>query len=449
MTNGLLRAWEATVRRRAGEIAVTEAAAGRTATFRGLDDGARAWLAAHAPDPSPLAGRAVVFAWPNGIAWLEVLIGLLRAGAVAVPLDAAEPPEVRRRLARSLRAGFLWEGRALVPLAGARRYRGRDVCLVKLTSGSTGEPRPLVFTAAQMLADGRQVSATMGFGPRDKNYALIPFGHSYGLGNLTIPLLAQGIPVVCGTAPLPHAIAGDFARWRPTVFPGVPVIWRALAATGVSLPGLRLGISAGAPLPLEVAREFAGRCGVRLHGFYGSSETGGIAYDRSGLATLRGSVGTALRGVQLTLRRGGRLQVCSAAVVTHGNRRAAGRLGCWLMPDRVARNRRGELTLLGRRDATVKIAGRRVSLAEVAAALRGLAGVREVWVGASDGNEPVLGAVLVANRAADQLRAELQAGTAAWKVPKKLVVVAVLPSTPRGKTDTRALREMVFGPGAA
>jgi acyl-CoA synthetase (AMP-forming)/AMP-acid ligase II len=45
-------------------------------------------------------------------------------------------------------------------------------------------------------------------------------------------------------------------------------------------------VSAGAPLPPDVARDFGRRFGCRLHGFYGSSETGGIAYDRTGQATL-------------------------------------------------------------------------------------------------------------------------------------------------------------------
>ena len=33
---------------------------------------------------------------------------------------------------------------------------------------------------------------------------------------LTLALLAHGVPLVCGASPLPHAIAADFARWRPT-----------------------------------------------------------------------------------------------------------------------------------------------------------------------------------------------------------------------------------------
>ena len=444
MSHALIAAWEKTLRRNGDRRAVVQAADGQAVTFRELDARATAWLAVHAPQAGALAGRAVVFAAPNGIGWLEIFLGLLRAGALPVPLDAAEPPAAQRSLAESLHASYWWSGAKLVPLTGAKRWRDPAACLIKLTSGTTGQPRPLVFNAEQLLADARQVTATMGIGPRDLNYAMIPFGHSYGLGNITIPLLAQSVPLVCGSAPLPHAIAADFARWRPTVFAGVPALWRALVASEVALKSLRLGISAGAPLPVEVARDFAARFGRRLQNLYGSSETGGISFDATGAATLNGGVGRALRGVKLSALPGQQLRVSSAAVLTHGHRRRVGRHGTWIMPDLVTVDARGQLTLLGRRGATVKISGRRVNLAEVSARLHALRGVRGVWVGVSAGAEPVLGAVVATERSAAELRAALFADTAAWKIPKKLVVVPTLPLTARGKTDTRALQALVF-----
>ncbi len=445
MSHALLRAWGKTLRLHGDDRAIVQAADGATVTFRELDARASAWRDAHGQ--AGFEGRAVVFAAPNGIGWWEIFLGLLKAGAVVVPLDGAEPPPAQQKLAASLRAAGWWNGVKLVALPGAKKYRDPEICLIKLTSGSTGQPRPLVFTAGQLLADGRQVTSTMGISPREVNYALIPFGHSYGLGNLTVPLLALGVPVVCGTAPLPHAIAADFARWRPTVFPGVPAVWRALAATDVPLTGLRLAISAGAPLPPEVAQEMAARHGQRIHSFYGSSETGGITYDAAGEATLAGGVGRALRGVRLTLLPGQRLRVESPAVTTYGNRRRRGKSGGWVMPDRVVKGPRGGLTLLGRRGLTVKIAGRRINLAEVAARLRRLPGVRDVWVGVKAGPEPVLGAAVAARRPAVALRSALLADTAAWKVPKRLVTLATLPITARGKPDTRALHALVFQPG--
>jgi long-chain acyl-CoA synthetase len=444
MSHALVAAWEKTLRRCGDQCAVVQAVDGQAATFRELDARAAAWLARHAPRASALAGRAVVFAAPNGIGWLEIFLGLMRGGALAVPLDAAEPPAAQRALAESLRASHWWNGAKLVPLTGAKRWRDPELCLVKLTSGTTGRPRPLVFTAAQLLADARQVTATMGIGARDLNYAMVPLGHSYGLGNLTAPLIAQGVPLVCGSAPLPHAIAADFAKWKPTVFPGVPAVWRALAASGVTMRSLRLAISAGAPLPVEVARGFASQFGRRLHSFYGSSETGGIAYDATGAASLHGSVGRTLRGVKLSAQPRHQLRVSSAAVLTHGHRRRAGRHGAWIMPDLVALSANGRLTLLGRRGTTVKVGGRRVNLAEVAARLRSLRGVRDAWVGISASTEPVLGAVVASERRPDELRAALFGDTAAWKIPKKIIAVAALPVTARGKIDSRALQAMAF-----
>ncbi len=443
MSRALLHAWQKVLRRRGDERAVVEAAGGRTVTFRELDAAAAAWTATHVSDPTPLTGRAVVFAAPNGIAWLEIFLGLLKAGAVVVPLDPGEPVAAQQRLAGALRAAAWWDGRALVPFSGARRYREAEVCLIKLTSGSTGQPRPLVFTGAQMLADGQQVTATMGITARDLNYALIPLGHSYGLGNLTIPLLAQGVPLVCGSAALPQAIADDFARWRPTVFPGVPTMWRALAVSDVKLDTLRLGISAGAPLAAEIARDFAARFGRPLHSFYGSSETGGIAYDRRGGAAVLGHVGTAMRGVKLAPLAGRRLRVSSAAVTTHGHARRVGTHGAWIMPDRVELGARGEVTLLGRRGATVKITGRRVNLAEVAERLKRLPGVSDAWVGVTGGADAVLAAVVATARTPAELRAALLPLAAAWTIPRKLVTVATLPTTARGKTDVRALQALV------
>lgn len=448
MSTGLLPAWDRVCRQRARDTAVIETAGGASCTFRDLDARANAWSARHAGDAARRRGTVVVFAVPNGIAWLELFLGMAKLGLVPAALDASEPAGSQQEIARSIRAGAWWNGTDLEPLDRPRRFRPSDACLVKLTSGTTGRPRPLIFNDAQMIADANQVMRTMGIRKTDINYGLVPFGHSYGLGNLTLPLLARGVPLVCGSSPLPQAIAQDFVRWQPTVFPSIPAVYRALAAASLprsALASLRVAISAGAPLPPETAREFAAKFGCRIHAFYGSSETGGIAYDRTGGATMTGGVGRAMQGVQIRPRRGGGIEVRSPAVFTHGNARRRGGLGCWVPPDNVRIDGRGRLTLLGRRDRTIKIGGRRLNLAEVAARLRRLAGVRDVWVGVRPGAEPVLGAALVCERSAVELRTELLADTAAWKVPKKLATLAEFPLTERGKTDTRALARAVFG----
>jgi len=334
----------------------------------------------------------------------------------------------------------LWHEGRLELVAARRPTPRRDVCLLKLTSGSTGGPRALVFTHAQMLADGRQVCASMGIGPADVNLAVIPLGHSYGLGNLVVPLLAQGTAMVCAASPLPQALAADCARWRPTVFPAVPTLLRALNRAEIApaaLASLRLVISAGAPLPAPEAVAFAGKFGRRVHGFYGASETGGICYDRTGEATLTGSsVGTPLVGVRLNFGRGRRFTVESAAVMGRG---------VYAPRDLAEIGADGELVLLGRTGRGVKIAGRRLDLAEIEVALRSLPAVRDAYVVAHPSRADALAAAVATELSVGELRAELGRRVAAWKIPERWVVLGEFPITARGKTDTRRLKTLLAG----
>jgi long-chain acyl-CoA synthetase len=445
MSATMLSAWEATLRAAPDAVAIVDVASGNAFTRAELDVPADAWCAKHGSD---LKGRSVVFAEPNGPGWFTLFIGLLKADAVIIPLDAGEPVAAQIAMATALRAAYIWTGGELRAVAArqARRRDGRRV--IKLTSGSTGTPRPLAFTDAQMLADGRQVCAGMDIRSSDVNFGLIPFGHSYGLGNLVVPFLAQGTGIVCGAAALPHAMAEAIARWRPTVFPSVPALLNALATADVEpskLESLRTVISAGAPLAPEIAEKFRVKFGREIHSFYGSSETGGITYDETGDAARTGrSVGKPLPGVRLTFGRGQRFTVESAAVFTLGNRR--------LEPERHGRHRPadlgiltadGDLVLLGRVGRFVKIAGRRLNLVEVERALKQVSGVRDAWVTPHPARADALAAALVTNLSSEEVRSVVRERLAGWKIPKKIVTLETFPLTRRGKTDTARLAELV------
>ncbi len=446
MSATLLSAWENTVRAAPDAIALIDASTGQSVTLAQLDADGDAWCVAHGCD---LAGRVVVLAEPSGVAWWRVFLGLLKCEAIIAPLDPSEPTAAQRATATQLRAAGRWSAGQWHAMAGvsARRARaGRRI--VKLTSGSTGAPRALMFTDAQMLADGKQVCAGMDIRGDDVNFGLIPFGHSYGLGNLVVPLIAQGTPIVCAAVALPHAIADAIAWWRPTIFPTVPALLRALASAEIApdrLASLRTVISAGAPLAPEVAVAFHARFGRKVHSFYGSSETGGITYDRTGDAALTGrSVGTPLPGVRLVLGRGGRFTVESAAVFTLGNRRrAADGLGAHRPADIAEMSATGELTLLGRAGRAVKIAGRRLDLAEVERALRQRPGVRDAFVTLHAARAEALAAVVATDESGETLRIALRERLAAWKIPKKIVTVVAFPITARGKTDTARVRALL------
>lgn len=453
----LLRGWEAVLRRRGECPAVIDAATGASVSFIELEARARDWDMRLAPHRLNRLG--VVFRLPNGAEWLAAFIALRRAGAVVIPLDAGAPAQ-ELATAQGLLAPVLQvteEG--LEALPGLRRWKA-GTALVKLTSGSTGAPKPIPFTGGELHADAANILSTMGFGPDDLNFALLPFAHSYALGNLVAPLLAFGVPLAVGSAAFPHVIAEEVARCGATVLPTVPAVLEGLCrGGGISLKPLRLVISAAAPLSPDLARRFYEATGLLVHNFYGSSETGGIAYDRDGQAGLDGgSVGTAMDGVRLTRTRGGRLRVCSAAVSSYGrvggqkppagNIAAGGKASAggeqspaaFTLADRVSFTEKGGVLIHGRADRIVKCAGVRLDLARLEQVAVALAGVGQ----AVAFYEPEGERLLLAYEGGAAVSAVLAGLRGAFpRLGRRLHVRQWdrLPRTARGKIDQRALRQ--------
>ena len=381
-------------------------------------------------------GERIALRIPNGAEWFSLFLALQRAGLAAVPLDGGLPREGCLENARRLGARALYFDGEFHSLGkNPARVRNKKCCCVKITSGSSSLPKAVECRAEHLLADGRNVIRTMGIRPDDLNLAVIPLGHSYGLGNLVMPLVLQGTAIVCAGDYVPRQLIEWIGRYRATVFPAVPALLRVLAALppGAKLDSLRTVISAGAVLSPAVAQAFFARYGIKVHNFYGSSETGGICYDRTGSASLTGrSVGKPLAGVSVTVK-AGRVTVESPAVATRGRRWRLGDFGEW--------NKRGELVLLGRAGQGANIGGKKVHPLEVERVLRALPGVADaaVWLGQSQGRDLLAAAVETA-----QSRVKLERALAvhlpAWKLPKTWFVARELPRTARGKLDLAALR---------
>jgi len=388
------------------------------------------------------AGERIAFRLPNGPEWFSLFLALQRAGLAAVPLDGGMPAEGCLETARRLGARALYLDGKFQSLGKAARISARDkkCCCVKITSGSGALPKAVECRAEHLLADGRNVIKTMGIRVGDINLAAIPLGHSYGLGNLVLPLIVQGTAMVCAGDYVPRQLVEWIERYRVTVFPAVPALLRVLA---VLPPGrekiesrvhaLRTVISAGAVLTPAVAQAFFARYGIKIHNFYGSSETGGICYDRTGSASLIGrSVGKPLAGVTVTVK-AGRVTVGSPAVAMRGGRWRLGDLGEW--------NGRGELVLLGRVGQGANIGGKKVHPLEVERVLRALPGVTDaaVWLWQSEGRDLLAAGVETAHSRAE-LEQALAARLPAWKLPKAYVIARELPRTARGKLDLAALK---------
>ena len=429
----LWKQWLAVRRRDPRKVVVIDAARGKSWSADDLTEEAARIAGNQIGDIQ--AGERIAFRLPNGASWLAFFLALQRGNVTAIPLDGGTPEAGCREAAERFGARALFLDGTLYEI-GRKRPRNDGICCIKLTSGSGALPKAVACRAAHLLADGRHIISTMKIRPRDVNLGVIPLGHSYGLGNLVMPLILQGTAVACAAEYVPRQIVEWIARHRITVFPGVPALFRVLAALPAgegTLAPLRTAISAGAALAPSVAQGFYERFGRKIHNFYGASETGGICYDRTGAASLSGrSVGTPMDGVKVTVK-ARRVTVDSAAVAT--------RAGRWRLNDYGQWNARGELALLGRVGQGANIGGKKVHPLEVERALRTLPGVTDasVWLAQNNGRD-LLAAAVETSRAQTSIEKSLADQLPAWKLPKLYVILREFPRTARGKLDAAALR---------
>jgi len=456
----LLRAFAALVEKRPGDDLVVSPS--RRWTIGEADRAARE-LAARIAGAGFAPGAAVGLAAAPGPAFLAGLLALRRVGAVPVLCDSARPtPDRLATLDRLGVVGFLasatgWPDAAtdwdLDRRRPARRLDADPAWgLIKLTSGSTGEPRGIAVAADAVLADDEQLATSMGLVAEDRLLAAVPFSHSYGFSSLVLPALVRGSTLLVpdDRSPLaPLAVARDLGA---TFFPTVPA-WIA-ALVKLSAPpewpdSLRRVIAAGAPLAPEVAARFRERFGRSVHVFYGASECGGISYDREGTAAERGTVGIAVDGVALALDpETGRLEVRSRAVAATylpdpAPELAAGRFHTGDLAELDPAT--GEVRLLGRADDLVIVRGRNVDPREVERVLKTMPGVEDacvLGVDGPDGPRSILRAVVATPSTAldyAQVVTFCRTHLAEHKVPRSVILVPDLPRTDRGKIDRAAL----------
>jgi long-chain acyl-CoA synthetase len=339
--------------------------------------------------------------------------------------------------------------------------RHGSAAVLKMTSGSSGTPRATLTPEAALVCDSRTLMDAMRVAPTDVQIAAIPLSHSYGLGNLVVPMLMLGTPLVLRDAFVPQRLAEDAREYDARVFPGVPFMFdhfvRHPPADGWP-SRLHNLISAGAPLEADVAERFRESSRVKIHPFYGTSETGGIAYDAGEESARDGFVGTALPGVSLTLvphdaasEGSGRLLVRSGAVSSGYADDANSDAfvdGGFLTGDLGTIDGGGRLTLSGRVSAFVNVAGRKVHPEEVEKILRSFEGVADARVlgVADDRRGEQLVACLVMRGARPSivsLRQFCGAHLASHKIPRAFIFLDGIPLTERGKTDRARLEALV------
>ncbi|MBL9079109.1 MAG: long-chain fatty acid--CoA ligase [Planctomycetes bacterium] len=413
-------------------------------TRRDLD--ALADAAAVALGQVPAGSRVAVQA-RCGFTFLAAVLAVWRRAGCAVLFDAGDPRAPRLDLARRCGAAAVLDGDAdwrVTPLDGGAPA-GRWAA-IKLTSGTTAEPRAVAVDAAALAADAAAVEAAMGIGDGDRVLAAVPMSFSYGVGNLLVPALQRGRVLVLPDARHPLGLLRALRAGAPTVLPAVPALVRALLQQAGPLPAsLRLCVSAGAPLAPAVAAAFRARFGQPVHVFYGATEAGGICYDRTGTAAERGSVGAPIAGVDVWLDADGRACVRSAAVGVALEADADLEGGTFRTAD-LGEFRDGELVLLGRASDSFDVGGHKVHPHEVERAIAALPGVRDVAVVPwHDDAGRRSAAALVVGRGIDEraVRSQCARELPAAKVPRCIVLVDELPRSDRGKLTRDAVERLL------
>jgi len=281
-------------------------------------------VAAAAVAQGIVAGDRVLLVGGTVPGWVSAYHGLLSVGAVVVAVNPmAAQAEIEHFLRDSgatlalalgesagkvraaadavgCRYGTL-EPEADAPAPPSVERDADDVAVLLYTSGTTGRPKGAMLTHGNLLATAEIFSQEFALSDADGVLVCLPLSHVFGQSDILNPALLSGAAVTLQT----RFDAGEalelIARDGITVFAGVPTMYNALlqapAADGETAVGdaLRLAISGGAPIPVEILRRFEARFGCPILEGYGMTEsTGAATFNRLSRPRKPGRVGSAL-----------------------------------------------------------------------------------------------------------------------------------------------------------
>ena len=277
---------------------------------------AAGWLASQGVAP----GDRVVAQLPKSIDAVALYLGVLRLGAVYVPLNTAyteaevgwftadaEPAAVVRDPA-TLAAGL----ERAQPLAGFAGRRDDDLAALVYTSGTTGRPKGAMLTHGNLASNALTLNRAWAFRPDDVLLHALPIFHVHGLMVALHTAMLSACEVIFLDRFHPSPVLAELPR--ATVMMGVPTHYHRLLAHGgfdaAACRGIRLLVSGSAPMTAALHRSVAERTGCEVLERYGMSEALMITsnpYDGARVA------GTCSTGLLVNICRGRRLASSSAA----------------------------------------------------------------------------------------------------------------------------------------
>ncbi len=411
--------------------------------------------AALARDGVKPGDRRQVLAEPSLSSLLELVANLV-CGVVSVPLSPSLGRAEREHILRDSASGELPDGTALI----------------LYTSGTTGPPKGAVLTRSALAANLDALADAWQWSEQDTVVTALPVFHVHGLVLGLFGSLRAGGAVHHVGRFAPEAIAAGLQRHATSVLFAVPTMYHRLldtaesdAAVRAALAGARLLVSGSAGLPLREHRRAESALGRGIHERYGLTETLINTAVRADGPPQPGTVGSALRGVELALVDDERRPLgdpdAVGEVAVRGPNLFAGYLGNpaataaaasaegWFHTgDLASREADGAIRILGRRSTDlIKSGGYKVGAGEVEASLLELPAVRQVAVvGLPDDDlgERIVAFIVAADPssppAAQALIDHVASELAAHKRPREIRFVGDLPRNAMGKVQKQLLR---------
>ncbi|MGH3650722.1 MAG: AMP-binding protein [Acidimicrobiia bacterium] len=314
--------------------------------------------------------------------------------------------------------------------------------LVVFTSGTTGPPRGVRLTGANLRAASAASAAHLGHDTDDNWLLAMPLHHVGGLSIVVRQVFTGGSVTL-----LPEFDPATFAgamRGRVSMVSVVPTMLRRVIGYG-PFRGLRAVLVGGGPIPDGLLEE-AEAAGLPALPTYGMTETfGQVATLKPGFPLERKAY--PLPGIELRIEPDGRVAV-RGEQVSPGYVGEPDRADPWLVTNDLGTlDDDGALRIAGRVDTVIVTGGENVDPARVEEVIRGHAGVDEVVVVGVPDEEwgQVLVAVYSGSVPATELRDWTTARLPRFMVPKRWTLTDEIPRTAIGKPDRAASLSLGLG----
>ncbi|KRF46155.1 long-chain-fatty-acid--CoA ligase [Terrabacter sp. Soil810] len=434
-------------------------------------------------------GATVAIAWDRMAASITSLPGVTHVVAVDITASMPWTKRIALRLpvarARALRAQLTgpapgttaWSdlvGHGPVDPSTPLPSVG-DLAAIQYTSGTTGVPKGAMLSHRNLMANAAQGRAWVpGLTPgQEVVYAVLPMFHAYGLTLCLTFAMSMGARLVLFPRFDVELVLEAAKRHPPTFLPAVPPIYERLATAarerGIDLTATRFAISGAMALPRETLELWEDVTGGLLVEGYGLTETSPVAIGNPiGSERRPGAVGVPfpstdirvvdpedptrdrapgergellIRGPQVFGGYWGRPDETAAALLDGGWFRTG---------DIVVVDPEGFVSIVDRIKEIIITGGFNVMPSEVEAVLRTVPGITDaavVGLPRHDGSEDVVAAVTTepgVELDVEAVRARCRSDLAAYKVPRRVVVVDELPRSQIGKVLRKQVRDSLI-----